>query len=111
MSRRRTQLQTVELALAALTVLVGWGAVVGQLRTAGSPADGTAWLVAFAAVATLGLAGLAGAQRHGWHVQAALALVLVALSPTVFAYPLNLLIVGLVIVELVASSARRARRP
>jgi uncharacterized membrane protein len=51
------------------------------------------------------------AQRHGRHVQAALALVLVALSPTVFAYPLNLLIVGLVIVELVASSARRARRP
>jgi hypothetical protein len=111
MSRRRSRLQTVELALAALTVLVGWGAVVGQLRTAGSPADGTAWLVGFAVVATLGLAGLLVAQRNGRHAHAALALVLVALSPTVFAYPLNLLIVGLVIVELFASSARRARRP
>jgi hypothetical protein len=46
----------------------------------------------------------------GRHLYAALALAVVALSPTVFAYPLNVVILALAIVELFGSAARRTHR-
>ncbi|MDX6256509.1 MAG: hypothetical protein QOJ11_2843 [Frankiales bacterium] len=110
MSRHRSLVRRAELALAALTVLVGWADVVGQLRSGSGRGDGDGWLLGFAVVATLGLTVLLVAQRHGRHLYAALALVLVAVSPTVFAYPLNLAILALVVVELFRSVAGRARR-
>jgi hypothetical protein len=90
-----------------LTLGCGWQTTAGQLADGSGTAGGTAWLVALSAVATLGGLALLVGRRQRRHLVAAVALVLVALSPTGFAYPLNLAVLALAVAQL--ALLRRAR--
>jgi hypothetical protein len=93
-------------------MLLGWLVFAHQLASDGwLNGGGTAWLLALAAVATVGaLVSIAAltSGRPGW---ASLGLTITAASPTVFAYPLNLLLLILAIIEaaLAISTGRRSR--
>ena len=85
--------------LAAATVLVGWWAALQQLLRYGWIAgNGTGWLLGFALLGTLGAAAAEWLYRLGHSATSALALLVVAASPTVFFYPLS---VAVIVVALV----------
>jgi hypothetical protein len=100
MRRSSSPLTYIASVLAVGVVLLGWTVCIDQLATDGwTSGGGMAWLLALAALATIGAvtvtrALLAG--RHGW---AAIGLVFTAASPTVFLYPLNVLLLILAIIE------------
>lgn len=112
----RVSLVLVERVLAAITVVVGWVVVVDQLvRDGWGEGGGTAWLMLFAVVASIGVVAVAVGRAPDAHALRAVGLVAVAVSPTVFAYPLNavVLVFALIEVALLARAhgfgARRAR--
>ncbi|BEP16500.1 hypothetical protein acdb102_48110 [Acidothermaceae bacterium B102] len=85
------------------TLAVGWSTsleafVEGPATGADAPV-----LLGLSVIATAGAVVAAAARRRGQHWLVALALVLVALSPTVFVYPLNLAVLGLAFAELAAA--------
>src|SRR5258708_24218260 len=95
------------------TVLVGWLAVVDQLIHDGfTSGGGTLWLAAFGTAATAGASTLFAASHTHQHGLRALGLAITALSPTVFAYILNIAVLGLAITELalMVASTRRPRQ-
>ena len=85
MKRTVSVLDICELVVVAVTVLTGWVITIWQLdRNGWISGGGTAWLFTFCVVATLG-AGLAFvARRNGWHTLTAVALIVVATSPTFY---------------------------
>lgn len=84
------------------TVLVGWAAGLKQLLDEGWIAGGgTGWLLGAALLATIAAAAAAWLNRRGRPRTAGVCLLAVAvISPTVFAYPLNVavIIVALVVI-------------
>jgi hypothetical protein len=111
MTRRRPALAVAERFAAAATVAVGWLAVVEQLVRDGLVSGGgTLWLAALAAVATAGALTLFAAERTPQHGLRALGLGLTALSPTVFLYLLNIVVLALAGTELALATASE-RRP
>jgi hypothetical protein len=99
---RHSQRLTIKVpaVVVLLTLACGWRTSVGQLVDGSGTASGTAWLLAMSAAATLGGLALLVAHRRCRRLITATALVLVALSPTVFAYPLNLAVLALAVAEL-----------
>lgn len=81
---RHPVVTTLGALLGVVTVVVGWTAVPD-----GDGGAGTVWLLTAATVATLGLVAFAWFARADRAVAAGAALAVVCVSPTVFAYPLN----------------------
>src|SRR4051812_16850634 len=80
-------------ATAAAVAAVGWAVFADQLANDGwTSGGGTAWLGVFACVASVGVYVVVVALAAGRHLIAALGLLFVAASPTVFAYPLNIIV-------------------
>ena len=80
--------------LVAATVLMGWVVAIQQLLEDGWIAGGgTASLLVFALLATSGAAGAARLHQRGHVTASGVCLLVVAASPTVFAYPLNVAVV------------------
>lgn len=112
-----TAARLARMIVVGVTVIVGWFIVLSQAAGDGWVNGGTIVLLTCAVIATAG-AVLAYrsllAERHGW---AALGLALVTVSPTVFAYPLNLIVLILAMAELTIAirlkrrNATRADRP
>lgn len=100
-------LAVVGLVLGLVTVAFGW-----WVALAGDANDGTArsLLVIAAGAATVALAVAVALARAGHPLGAALMFVLVAVSPTVFAYPLNVAVVLLGLGTAAALTVGRARR-
>lgn len=92
-------LHKIEWAGVLVSLVLGWDTALRQLSEGSGSDSGTAWLLALAAIATLGATLLIAAQGRHRHLLAALALVLVAVSPTVFAYPINVVVLALAITE------------
>ncbi|MDQ1484945.1 MAG: hypothetical protein QOJ62_638 [Actinomycetota bacterium] len=90
------------MTVALITVALGWTVALDQaVRDGFTAKGGTAWLIALAAVATAGaIVAIAARQRHA---VAAIGLFLVACSPTVFAYPVNVLVLLFALAELIAA--------
>lgn len=86
---KRVMVVAAESVVVVLTLVVGWVVVLTQARNVGLGDSGTRWLTVCALIATAaaGLWFRAGWRRPSW--RAAVGLALVALSPTVFFYPLN----------------------
>ena len=88
--------------LVGATVLVGWAVGLEQLLDEGWIAGGgTGWLLGAALLATIAAAAVAWLDRRGRPGTAGVCLLVVAvISPTVFAYPLNVavIIVALVVI-------------
>lgn len=107
----RRPLYPAERVVGTITVAVGWAVAVQQLvRDGWIEGGGTAWLFAGAAVGTLGLLVVFAAGKPDARGFRALGLVLAAVSPTVFAYPLNALLLVAAVIELaVAVRARHLR--
>lgn len=107
-SRARTAVIAAELILAALTAGVGAFAAGATFQQSGA-GSGAAWMAAFAVVGVIGLVvvgrGLQTANRR----LAVAGLLLTALSPTVFAYPLNLILLLIAGAEAVYGGRRRTR--
>lgn len=97
---RDGSLYLAERVLAAAAVVVGWAVALDQLiRDGWGAGGGTGWLVLFALIASAGLVVLLITARDA-HGMRALALAAVAVSPTVFAYVLNVVVVALALIEL-----------
>lgn len=97
-------------AVGWLIVAVGWAVAVGQLADVGwLSGGGSSWLLVLATVATLGAILLTWSASRRSHLIAAFGWTLIAMSPTVFAYPLNLLAVVLGAVELGRAVIERRR--
>jgi hypothetical protein len=79
----------VEQTATIFTVSVGWIFVLHQAWHGDNPGNGTVWLAGFAMVATVGAAVTLIARRNQ-HALRTLGLLVAVLSPTVFAYPLNI---------------------
>jgi hypothetical protein len=112
MTRSTSTLIKIERVTVAVTLLVGWMVSGGQLLRDGWIAGGgTAWLLVLSAVATLAGAAAFVAQRTEGHAWTAVGLVVVAVSPSVFAYPLNvaLLVFASIEVGLAITNRRPAR--
>jgi hypothetical protein len=110
MKRTVSILDIVELVVVAVTVVTGWVITIWQLdRNDWITGGGTAWLFTFCVVATLG-AGLAFvARQNGWHTLTAVALIVVAISPTFYLIEiLGPILLALVVVEI--GTAIRSRR-
>lgn len=90
----------------AAAVGLGWVAVA--VSVPGNVASGIVWMVVFAGAATAALAGFLLLRRSGHPGWATACYALVALAPTTFAYPVNLLVV--VIAALLAVSVFRSAR-
>ena len=110
MKRTVSVLDIGELVVVAVTVLTGWVITIWQLDRIGWIAGGgTVWLFIFSVVATFG-AGLAFvARRNGWHTLTAVALIVVATSPTFYLIEIfGPILLVLVVVEI--GTAIRNRR-
>lgn len=84
-----TAVDVVSAGVVVVTVAVGWVYSLHQMASTSGDSSGTAWLLGLAAIATLG-AGMAFRARQRRHsALVACGLLLVAVSLTVFAYPLN----------------------
>jgi hypothetical protein len=80
--------------LVAATVLMGWVVAIQQLLEDGWIAGGgTASMLVFALLATFGAAGAARLHQRGHSTASGVGLLVVAASPTVFAYPLNVAVI------------------
>lgn len=112
MKQTRSSLVYVSSAIALSGTALGWAIFIGQLATDDwVSGGGTAWMLVLAALATVGVVTAIPALwsgRHGW---AAVGLAITAVSPTVFAYPLNVLLLILAVVEAThaISATRRVR--
>jgi hypothetical protein len=103
MTQVRSRLRVPALVVALITVALGWAVALDQAVRDGFTAKGggTAWMIALAVVATAGaIVAIAARQRHA---VVAFGLFLVACSPTVFAYPVNVLVLVFALAELVAA--------
>ena len=110
MAQSRFTLVLAERFAVAATVLVGWFVVVDQLVHDGfTSGSGTLWLAAFATAATAGALTLFAASHAHQHGLRALGLAITALSPTVFAYILNIAVLGLAVTELALTLASKRR--
>lgn len=109
--RPRLRLRGAAITVALITVSLGWAFVLDQIVRDGFIAGaGTAWLIALAALATAGILLVVAANRR--HLVAASGLALVACSPTVFVYPINILVLLFALAELVAAvNHALVRRP
>jgi hypothetical protein len=110
MTRTASPLVIIERVLVIAAVLVGWVVSLGQFGTDGwANGGGTGWLLFLSVVASAG-GGVAllgrRAGRHGW---TALGLFAAALSPTVFAYPMNLGLFVLAVIEVLLLLSRSHR--
>jgi hypothetical protein len=94
-------------AVLAVTLSLGWWAVVFTADRRGWTNDGTLILAAAATVATAsGVAGVTASSR-GRHGLAGLGLLVAAVAaPTVFAYPVNVVLLILAVIELVVARRR-----
>jgi hypothetical protein len=102
----------VEALVALTTVAAGWLVFADQLRSDGWIAGGgTGWLLAAAVLATSGAAIAVTARRSGHHAWTATGLALVALSPTVFAYVLNLAVIVLAVYEVLIAVRHHSSEP
>ena len=111
MRLRDTRLGMAEAILVSVTVAVGWVVVVPQLRNDGwISGGGTAWLLTMALIASAGALVAVMSRRAGRHGWVALGLFAVAVSPTVFAYILNALVIALTVTELVLATRQLNRR-
>lgn len=101
----------VEISLSMTTALLGWNAFIDEARFhEWAIKGGTGWLLALAIAGSCGAVLVAVAARADVHVLTAFALCLTALSPTVFAYPLNVVLVLLAISEVVLAMRRGRHR-
>ena len=91
----------------AVTLSLGWWAVVFTADRRGATNDGTLILAAAATLATAsGAVGVLASSR-GRHGLAALGLLVAAVAaPTVFAYPVNLVLLVLAVAELIVARRR-----
>jgi hypothetical protein len=91
----------------AVTLSLGWWAVVFTADRRGWTNDGTLILAAAATVATAsGVVGVMASSR-GRHGLAALGLLVAAVAaPTGFAYPVNLVLLVLAVAELIVARRR-----
>lgn len=94
---------------AAAVVLIGWVVVTHQWATDDVSGGGSVWLTLFAVAATVGAVVVFGARDVDQHGLRAVGLAAAAVSPTVFAYPLNVLVGVLAVVELVAAVSGKKR--
>lgn len=109
MRRSRSGLSLAVIVLAGVVALLGLAAAVYQLASDGwIRGGGTGWMLAGAGAAIVGALAAAVGLRTGRHGLAALGLAVTAVSPTVFAYPLNALLLVASAVE--ACASLRARR-
>jgi hypothetical protein len=107
-----TRLGQIEAVVAIGTVLLGWIVFADQLRTDGwISGGGTAWLLATVTVASAGATVAISARRAGRHAWTAVGLAAVAVSPTVFLFVLNLMVVALAATELVLAVRHRQHEP
>jgi hypothetical protein len=112
MTRSDSTVIKIERVTVAVTVLFGWLVSAGQLlRDGWTAGGGTAWLLAMSAIATLAAWMMFAAQRAGRHGWTAVGLAAVAVSPTVFAYILNVAILVLALVEIGLAVANRRHAP
>jgi hypothetical protein len=102
-------LHKVEWLSVGISIAIGWDTSLRELANGSGVQSGTMWLLALSFIATVGGVLLFAAHRRSQRLLAGLALVLVAVSPTVFAYPINILVVALAVAELVGP--RGARPP
>jgi hypothetical protein len=102
MSRLHLERSSVEISLSVITVLLGWNAFIDQARFyEWNITGGTGWLLALAIAGSCGAVLVAAVARTNLHLLTAFALCLTALSPAVFAYPLNVVLLLLAISEVV----------
>jgi len=112
MRLRGSRLAQLEAVVALATVAVGWLVFADQLSNDGwSAGGGTGVLLAAAVVATAGAAIAVMARRVGRHAWTAIGLALVVLSPTVFAYVLNLGVIVLAVYEVLIAVRHRGSEP
>jgi hypothetical protein len=90
-------------------VLIGWVVLTRQWATDDVSGGGSVWLTLFAVAATVGAVVVFGARDVDQHGLRAVGLAAAAVSPTVFAYPLNVLVGVLAVVELVAAVSGKRR--
>jgi hypothetical protein len=98
----------LELALTALTTGVGAWVAVSELTERGLIADTVFFLVG-AAIGVLGLVLVADGQRRSRRAEVVAGLLLAVASPTVFAYPLNALLLVAAAAEVAVGLRRRLR--
>ena len=103
----------VAAVVAASTTAIGWAVVADQLAADGwTKGGGTTWLTVLACVATAGVVLAVPALLAGRHLAAAICLLLVVASPTVFAgYPLNAAVLVFEFIEAGAAWSAHARHP
>lgn len=109
LTSRMVALRNVEAIFLALSVVLGWLNTVQQIHSDGW-SSGSAWMVVLASAATLGGSLWFGNRRHASAGRIVVALLLVAASPVVFAYPITLVVLCLAIVELVLTLRSAHRR-
>jgi hypothetical protein len=101
-------LRAVEGVVVLVGLGVGWYAVTDQLLEDGWIAGGgTAWMFAFAIVASLGAVAWIKMRTRGPTSGVAASLILVSLSPVTFAYPISVGLLSLAVLEV--GAAHRAR--
>lgn len=90
-------LVSVERVAAIVTTTVGCAVAIRQLAVDGwTRGGGTGWLLATAVIATIGTLLVV---VHDGHAQRCIGLLAVVASPTVFAYLLNIVLLGLGLAE------------
>ena len=102
-------LVTVDRVAAAAVVLVGWVVVAHQWATEDVSGGGSVWLTLFAAAATVGAVVVFSAWDVDQHGLRAFGLVVAAVSPTLFAYPVNVMVGALAGLELVVAVSGKRR--
>lgn len=107
---RESHLGVATWFVAAVTILLGWFVGLRQLATDGwINGGGTGWLLFLALVASLAGGGAFWLQGRDHEEAAAVTFLVVAVSPTVFAYPLNLVIVVAAFVRFFRARHHRSR--
>jgi hypothetical protein len=106
MTGSRSRLVHAAWWLVSATVVVGWFTSLDQFVEEPATGRGTMTLVAFSVGASLGLALAAVARRRDSPGLMALGLLMVAASPTVFAYVLNIVVLCLALAEVVVAVVR-----
>jgi hypothetical protein len=111
MRRLHLERSAVEIAVSVATALLGWNAFIDQARFyQWTITGGTGWLLALAIAGSCGAVLVAALARTNLHILTAFALCLTALSPTVFAYPLNVVLLLLALSEVVLAVRRGRHR-
>lgn len=105
---RRSFLWWTEALTGVVLVAIGWGIFADQLVANSMNGSTIAWLLAFLCLATFGGVLAVHSLSTRRHALSAAGLVLVAATPTFFAYALNVVVLLMTVFELAMTIARHS---